>query len=659
MDEEEISLRRVKFFGVRDLSTGWQLPRVVELIEQFDPKEPPTDTQDLLELSNVQKYLAENLFPLDYSDEQRAAALSKLPRIREAIARHFSNVDNNNFRQVCEGVDWQFLDDLLELLGRHGAFERCDSNVALPALGEIGIHIGNMLAHPALVKAYDPDLATLLVSNPANAEIIIRKHLEQSSKDSTRIPPSLSTTQSRALIESYIDSEHANPNFVRLVRDAKTNVSIGLDAKLKLRAKRRYEDMSRKIFEENDPISTGYGVSFSEDQDEPVRSEISTEDGWLIRYSYSVAWLEETLDAPSILNNVQHLFEFADDQVLLNLPSYAHQIGTIEGLFGSKGKDDYVVGNVFRLVDSLTLLRLRAYAEFLESKDIYIEEVIQWFFESYILHEFKAEHFSFTPSDRRASYLSRARHIFAELESVASQFGMFAEEGVLDRDLLSIGGDQVRYKSIASLIPDKYAYPVKDSPISGIMFQLFSDQSYIHYISEDLKADSAVSLLVEHAVSYEDFRPHQLQVVDFLIDKGMLENTGTRVQIANLPMLKILRSFYDREAVSIHHLSNAGQKEVLSMVANGWVTVESTLLTAPEGTYFNYFLNTFEHGNGPKLRNKYLHGTQANGATENEHATAYTYALRLVLALVIKINDDFCLHAETAESLASSAPTQG
>lgn len=650
MDEDEISLRRVKFYGVQDLSTGWQLPRLVELIEQLDSERPPDNTQELLELFNVEKYLGEEIFPADYSEEQQAIALAKLPRIREAIARHFSTIDNSNFDEEIRGVDWQFIDDLLELLGRHGAFQRSDSSVVLPALGGIGIHVGNMLAHPTLVKAYDEDLSALLMSSPANAEIIIRKHLEESSGVSTRIPPSLSTAQSRALIESYIDSEEANPNFVRLVRDAKTNVSIGLDAKLKLRAKRRYEAMTEKMFAENQAMKTGYGVGLSEEQDDPVLSEISDEDGWSVHYTYAVAWLERTLDEPSILNNFQHLFEFADDQVLLSLPSYPHQIGAIEGLFGSKGKDDYVMGNAFRLVDSLTFLRLHVYTQFLESKDVYIEEVIQWFFESYLPGEFNAENFSFTPSDRGASYLSRARHLFAEMESVASQFAMFADEGTLDRDLLSIGGDQVRYKSIASLMTDKYAYPVKDSPISGIMFQFFSDQSRIHYISENLKADSAVALLVQNAVAYEDFLPHQRQVVDFLIEKGVLANTGSRVQIANLAMLEVLRSFYDREAVSIHHLSRAAQTEVTNMIANGWATVKSTLLTAPEGTYFNYFLNTFEHGNGPKLRNKYLHGTQANGATENQHATAYTHALRLLIALVIKINDDFCLRAEAAEA---------
>ncbi|REC97507.1 hypothetical protein DEU35_1998 [Microbacterium sp. AG157] len=648
MDDDEDSLRRVRFYGVHDLSTGWQLPRVVEVVEHFDPENPPADTVDVLELFNVEQYLTENILPSDYSAAQRSDAMAKLPQIRGVIARHFSAINEGNFAEQIAGVDWQFRDDLLELLGRHGAFKRCDGQTVLNELQKIRMHVGQMLAHQALVKAYDADLTTLLLSTPANAEILIRKHIEGSSRSPIFTPSSLSTAQSRGLIASYLDSEEANLNFVRLVRDARTIAAIGLDAKLKLQAKRRHEEMTKKFFEENNAIKTGYGVGLSDDQDEPVRAEMNDDDGWSVQYTYSVAWLEDTLDEPSILNNFMHVFEFVDDQALLTMPSYANQIGAIEGLFGSKGKDDYATGSAFGMVDSLTFLRLHIYVRFLESKNIEIEKVIQWFFESYILEEFGAANFSFTPSAQSTSYLTRARQLFAEMESIASQFDLYAQEGHLDRDLLAIGADQVRYKSIASLVADKYAYPVDGSTVSIVIFQLFSDQSPIHYISEDLNADSAEELLTTENVSYDDFRPDQRHVVDFLIENGAIEKVGSRILITNRARLRILRSFYDREAVNISHLSTAGKEEIKSMAEMGWVTVESTLLTAPEGTYFNYMLNTLEHGNGPKLRNKYLHGTQANGATENEHAIAYTRALRLLIAIVIKINDDFCSQAEVA-----------
>lgn len=656
MDEEEISLRRVKFYGTHDLSTGWQLPRVIEIIEEFDGNQPPTETQDLLELFNVEQYLAKGILPQAYSERERAAAIAEIPQIRSAIARHFSGINESNFAAKVKNVDWQFLDDLLELLGRYKAFDRCSSKTALEALASVDVYIGEMLSHKRLVHAYDNELRDLLISTPSNAEIVIRKHLEGDSGDTTFIPPSLSADQSRDLIESYIDSVDANPNFVELVANAKQNSQIGMDAKLKLRAKRRHKELLEEVFKNNAGTKMGYSVGFSDSQDEPVSVSTEAEDGFSVHRTYSTRWLEQTLDPPSIFNNFMYLIEFSDDQALLTMPSYRNQIGTFEGLVGTKGKSDYVTGYSFARIDSLTLIGTLAYMQFLESKDVHIEKVIQWFFEEYIRDEFGAENFSFSPTDHNASYLSRVRHLFAEMESVTNQFSMFAEEGVLDRELLSIGSDQVRYKDIPSLLTRKYAYPDQDSPITAVLWLLFSDQSRINYIDENLKARNAVALLLDNEVAYTDFHHYQTSAIDFLIDNGVALNTGSRVEIANLELLRILISFHKKEAVSFHHLSIAGQQEVEGMEKRGWITFGSTLLTSAEGSYFNYFLNGVDYGNGPQLRNKYLHGTQANGATENEHASAYTKALRLLIAIVIKMNDDFSLRASAISS--SSAPAE-
>ena len=81
------------------------------------------------------------------------------------------------------------------------------------------------------------------------------------------------------------------------------------------------------------------------------------------------------------------------------------------------------------------------------------------------------------------------------------------------------------------------------------------------------------------------------------------------------------------------------------MMAKGWVTRRSSLLTDAEGKYFNYFLNAVDFSNGPELRNKSLHGSQVNADGEDAHFNTYITALRLTVALVIKVNDDFCLSA--------------
>lgn len=651
MSEQEAALRRVRFYGVHDLATGWHVPRVVELAERFDPKNAPTSTVDILELHNVQQYLEHGFLPNAYTEEERNQAKARIPQIRSAVARFFSAIDNTNFAALVAGVSHGYHGDLLDLLGRNKAFERCDAATVLPALAAAGVHLGDLLASKRLVQTYDAEMREELRASPRGAEHLIRKYLQDDVREEIHLPPSFTPVDARELLESYVNSEDANPNYVGLIATAKGNPLAGIDAKLKLRAKRRNDEMTAKFFDENEGFKTGCEVGLSTTQDEPVVFEMDTSGELISRYSYSSRWLEETCDNPSILNNFLHLFDFVDRQALLVLPSYPAHLGVMERFMGTTGKTEYKVGAAFRAIDMSTLLQMRMYHYFLESKNIDLEQVISWFFEEYLVEEFGASNFSFTPSGSGTSYLQKVRHLFAEMESVANQFTLFVEDGELDRDLLAMGSEQVRYKEMPSLLDGKYVYPSENEEIAGILHLLFSDQSTLNYINENLKADNAVGLLLKNQVAYTDFEDYQKPSVDHLIKLGVLEDTGTRVQLVNVEQILILKALFITQAASYYRLSDAGRTEADAMVARGWATRRASLLTEAEGKYFNYFLNKVDFSNGPELRNKYLHGSQANADGEDAHFHTYITALRLTMALVIKLNDDFCLaEREKAES---------
>ena len=61
--------------------------------------------------------------------------------------------------------------------------------------------------------------------------------------------------------------------------------------------------------------------------------------------------------------------------------------------------------------------------------------------------------------------------------------------------------------------------------------------------------------------------------------------------------------------------------------------------------YFNYYLNKASSINGFDLRNKYIHGCQANGKNAEEiHERNYYTLLKLFVLLLIKINDDILIN---------------
>jgi hypothetical protein len=645
VSEEDAALRRVRFYGVHDLAAGWHVPRVAELVERFDPENASTSTVDILELHNVQHYLERGLLPDNYSQEERNRAEARIPQIRSAVARHFSAIDNTNFASMVAEVGHDYHTDLLELLGRNRAFERCDGATVLPALRAAGVHLTEFLASKKLVLAYDAEIRDELRASARSAEHVIRKYLQDDVRAEIHLPPSFTTVDARELLEKYVDSEDANPNYLGLIATAKDLPAAGIDAKLKLRAKRRNAQMTARFFEHNTGFKTGCEVGISEDQHEPVVFQLKDSGELVSRYTYSSRWLDETCDNPSILNNFVHLFDFVDQQALLVLPSYPAHLGVMERFMGTTGRTEYKIGAAFRAIDLSTLLQTRVYLHYLETKDTDLEQVISWFFDEYVVKEFAAPNFSFTASDRGASFLQKVRHLFVEMESVANQFALFVRDGELDRDLLAMGSEQVRYKALPSLLEGKYIYPTEDADIAGILHVLFSDQSTLNYINEDLKDDDAARLLLRNHVAYTDFADYQKPSVDHLIQLGVLENNGTQVQLANLEQFLILRALFTTQAASYYRLSDAGRAEADAMVAKGWVTRRSSLLTDAEAQYFNYFLNGVDFSNGPELRNKYLHGSQANADGEDARFQTYIIALRLTVALVIKMNDDFDLAA--------------
>lgn len=652
MVEEDASPLRVVFYGANDLAAGWHVRRVAELAEQFDPQNPPTSTEDILELHNVQQYLEHDFFPNDYTQEQRNKAKARIAQIRSAVARFFSTIDNTEFAAVVMGVGHDYHGDLLDLLGRYKAYERCDSATVLPALAAARVTLGDLLAAKKLVVAYDAEIRDALRGSAHGAEHLVRKYLLNCAQEDVHLPPSFTAADARELLGAYVASEDANPNYVRLIATAEENPQAGIDAKLKLHATRRGDEMTAEFFAESDGIRTGCEVGISGTQDALVVSEMDTSD-LVSRYTYSRRWLEESSDNCGILNNFQHLFHFVDRQVLLTLPSYPAHLAVMERLIGTTGKTEYKIGAVFRAIDMRTLLQTRIYHHFLEAKNIDLERVISWFFEDYLVDDFGAANFSFAPSDSGTSYLQKVRHLFAEMESVASQFTLFSKDSELDRDLLTIGSEQVRYKEIPSLLAGKYVYRSEHQEIVNILQLLFSDQSTLTYINENLMADDAASLLLENPVAYEDFGNHQKPSVDHLIERGILEDTGTRIQFASMQQFAILKALFTTQAASYYHLSQAGRAEADAMVTKGWATRRSSLLTEAEANYFNYFLNGVDFSNGPQLRNKYLHGSQGNGDGEDAHFNTYITALRLTVALVIKLNDDFCLAATESRSEGS------
>jgi hypothetical protein len=242
MATEDAKARRVKFYGLNDYGTFFQAERAAEILEHNDPSSAGRTVSDIgVELHNVRQFAENDVFPKSYTDTQRAACKALVPDLHRTVAKFFNAISDANFASLVVGVDYEYHDDLLRLLAQYKTYDRCSATVVLETLEATHISVGEMLTNQRLVRYFDQEVRARLVSDPRNAEHLIRKYLENDPRQPLHLPDSLTTSDARALLDSYLDSDDANPNFVGLVVTGRMVREVGINAKLKLKAKRKYE----------------------------------------------------------------------------------------------------------------------------------------------------------------------------------------------------------------------------------------------------------------------------------------------------------------------------------------------------------------------------------------------------------------------------------
>lgn len=633
--------QRIKFYGLMDLATSFQSNKVIESILSFDDA-ASRDINDMLELYNLKLYIDHSALPNDTDGETLAMSKDVEAKITESLSIFFNKIDAKNAASIIKNIHFEYFDDLLLLLGKYKIYDKIDADTMLGCLRSNGIPVWSILRSQAIVKKYDAKIREILLAEPEYAEQIVSKYLMKDNRQKIHLPTSLTADDSRSLLNAYIESEEVNPNFLELIFNSRTKPEIGIDAKLKLHAKRKYEKWADSFFNDNQAKDLfKVEVRFSEDQEKPL---VIDEEGQSTRFTYNAKLLRERKSSLAIINNFVNLFPFVNEHLILSLPSYASQLGVFERFLKVAGNSDYPVGAHFQFIDSSTFLQLVAYEKFLVSEEIRIEDVASWFFGDYLSESYSADGFIYSSSSSSASYFEKTSHVFQQIDGVIRQFSLYAKERYIDQGLLE-NSDPIRFHDIPSALDKKYAYIKDGQDIQLIMYHLFSDQSPLAYIDEQKKGGNFIELMQENNVVYSDFSDRSKAVIDELDRLQVVNKKTKRLTFVSREQISVLKDLFTYDAVSYHRYSMKEKDVIERMVKKRWLYLKSSLLTKPEASYLNYMLNKEEFGNGPELRNKYIHAaiSKEDRSNEDKHYQAYIKALRILICLILKIDDDLYL----------------
>ncbi|MBU0905230.1 MAG: hypothetical protein KKF57_08530 [Firmicutes bacterium] len=634
----------VKFYSPEDLATGHSLKKAEEIIDSYESK-VIEDINIALELFNCTLYLDNKVYLQDWSEEYKYHLNEKCKQIKKDLSYYFSEINEINIEENVNEINWKYIEDFLTLFCRYKLYNRIGEQV-FDRLLKKNFSLQQVCHYQHLVDYYETVVKNALINDPINAELLFNQFvLEQGNAIIKRIhfPKSLTKLEVNLLIDSYIGTEKANLNYLRLIVNTQNTKEFSVSDELKWKAKKRTEEKEKIYFKDNSGMAFGYEIAFQKDLSEPVITKL---EGMESSITFDKTWLEDNLDYATILQNFVWVFNFIDSNGRIAFVNHPSDISAFEQVLGINSKSDYPKGVAFQSKEILANLMTTAYYMFLKNQNVNLEKVIEWFFTVYLNQEFKVEHYYATLPSEGTSYREKCRDILPEMEYSLSQYKSYVEYGFINHELLEISSSGLLYEQIPSLIVKKYVYP--NEVLTEAFYYLFSDQSGLGYIDNTEKASRTFfELMVKNNIIYSEFHRYQQLKIDHLRELGYIkvDNQGL-IRWTNEKRIKVLYELYYNEVISYYRMHSQIRDEIDLMNQEELIYFDSTLFSKPEQDYFNYYLNNSRFQNGPKLRNKYAHGTLGSRPNIDEatHQQNYLVILKLFLLFVLKVNEDFCLY---------------
>ena len=621
------------------MSIGWELEDSEEKLQGFSTESKVENVNEAIELFNIAQLLDTGVCLRKWDENTYNGYKAKAPLLMKLCAKFFAEINNDSFMEIEESVCISYLEDFWMLIEKFKVYERIDKDTFRRFLEESNPTLWVILKRKRIVDFFGQELADVLRMSEQTSELLAHNFLEAGEKIRYYFPKELLPSEYEEILKRYVESENPNPNYLHLIMIHNSTKECPISDKLKLAAKKAYH----KYWENNQTSGTGigYGVELSFGD---VSDVVSYEkEGYTIKYTYDIKWLEENLDYPTILNNFKFLFEYFDMFWRCTFVAVKSQMGVFEKHIGMKGKREYIKGTSFNMCNMTSTLQMNAYYNFLQKNNISIELVIKWFFEEYLKEEFGADGFVYNPSKNDASWLDKCKNISSEMDGVLKQYRMYVEDGQIDRELLEMSSEHIVLGTVPSFLKEKYAY-AESTDMHNKMHLLFSDQSTITYTEKTKSTYNSFCLLImSEEMRRSDFFEYQLPSIDWLIGKNVVYVDNNDVLRLNREYVAILADMYKHDVVCVQYYGK--YKPVLTEMKDSKdIRTESTLFSVPETNYLNYMLNRSEYSNGKDLRNKYIHSTYP--MDEDVQMQDYMDLLKIMIIIIGKINEEFLLKCD-------------
>jgi hypothetical protein len=653
-------LNRVEFYSIEDMAGGYHLSKG-EHILRAETKSVYEDINDVLELYNIKQYLDNDLYLKNWTQIDIEDFKEKVIEYGKVVGQFMSKINDSNVISYFEQLLHGYINSFWQLVNNQKIFKQISAENFKTILKENPHEIRDVLTHKNLVNCYNVVLRDFLFTYPQSAEIILSIYEEKDDFNNKKVrylPQSLTIQDKENIISNYIDNENCNLNYLRLIIIARNRKIFNLSDKTRVKAKRKEKLETDKIFEEQKNISAQkYGVSISFPEN-PERIKMVQIENLVQNYTYSHSYIKNNNDNHTLFLNFRILFEYLDSQLRIELVNKVDQMDVLEKVMGIRSVSEYRKGFTFNMNEMKSNAQIVTYCAVINKLGNSLEKLLQSVFTSIFQEKYNfAKNARLSMPSEFVTSFEKVRFLAPEFESVLKQFKLFVEEGEIDFELLQMTSTPSAIKDIPSLNPNKYIYLNENNKEMVVCSNLFfSDQTLLAYVEpfKEKHYHNFFDLLANEEVNFKNYKEHQKPKLEHLIEKGYIHiDKKNNIQFTNIDRVIILRDLYKNEFASFYHYPRPYQLEAEKMQTQNLIFSESQLFSKQEQSYFNYYLNKSEFTNGLDLRNSYLHGTQANPEDTQYHEYAYFTYLKLLVLVLLKIEDDLMIAKMIKETKGS------
>lgn len=639
---------RVKFYSTSDLIYGYMANKAIEVLKVLDENTDSYTLDDILELHNIYKYAEISRFPKDFPEEDKKYfGDSYKKKINKIINIYATKISNENVVDLTKNLYPQYNEDFWIIVVKYKVYERITNETFKKLLQKF--HLLGILAHKALVVKYDNEITEEFLSNPQHIGILISKYLRKNKEHIIHLPKIFTLDKKEEFILKYIESDSAHINTLELLARMQPQGDFNISDDTRAKALERRDELATEFFKQDKGIhiESNLKVSYSETQEEPIIQEYKD---FSLSCSIGEKWIDENLDYATLLNNFIHIFSLVDNEQRISYLSKPNQAGLFERIFSSRDYiKHYEIDSVFSMFNKFIIIQIVSYCEYLKIKhNLRVENIIEWFFDTYLKEEFNVEGFIVHLPSEGSTYLEKCRTICCEMEGLLKQFDSFVKYGKVRHNVIETSSTPIEVGHVKSFCKQKYFYPT-GGECNNIMNLLFSDQTMLSYLSkreQHKEYDNLFRLMYEDVVNIDEYEDYQKQSLQYLIDKNIIRiDKQGFLRFVNIDIVVVLYDLYNNGFATTMCYKQRDKLEIVEDLAKkGWIYFSNGLLSKQETDYFNYYLNRADFANGLDLRNTYLHGAQRKKGSDTDlHKVNYYTLLMLYIILVIKINEEFCV----------------